>query len=74
MVGWDDEVTAQLEGIADEPSGDELARVKAVYFAAHPDGPEREQWPGLTYVRVRVHWARYSDFRPGGGVVDVSLG
>jgi general stress protein 26 len=74
VVGWDEEQTVQLEGRADEPQGDELARLKQVYFSAFPDGPERESWPGITYFRVRVDWARYSDFRPGGGLSDVALG
>lgn len=74
VVGWDDEQTVQLEGLADEPVGDELVRMKRVYFAAFPDGPERERWPNITYVRVRLTWARYSDFRTGGGVVEVDLG
>jgi pyridoxine/pyridoxamine 5'-phosphate oxidase len=73
VVGWDDEQTVQLEGIADEPTGDELVRLKRVYFAQFPDGPERERWPDITYFRVRPRWARYSDFRPGGGVVEVAL-
>ena len=65
VVGWVDEQTAQLEGIADEPDGSELERLKAVYYKAHPDGIERQQWQGITYVRVRPHWIRYSDFRSG---------
>lgn len=73
VVGWDDEQTVQLEGVVDEPTGVELARVKRAYFAAFPDGPEREQWPGITYLRVRLTWARYSDFRAGGGVVEIAL-
>jgi uncharacterized pyridoxamine 5'-phosphate oxidase family protein len=71
VVGWDEEQTVQLEGVADEPTGDELARIKRVYFDAFADGPEREQWQGITYVRVCVTWARYSDFRPGGGVLEI---
>jgi len=63
VVGWDEEQTAQLEGVADEPSGAELARLQQVYFAAYPDGPTRLAWPGITYFRVRPTWARYSDFR-----------
>jgi pyridoxine/pyridoxamine 5'-phosphate oxidase len=74
VVGWDEEQTVQLEGVADEPEGDELGRLKRAYFDAFPDGPEREQWAGITYVRVRLTWARYSDFRPGGGVVEIALG
>ena len=57
-----DERTAQYEGIADEPQGPELERVKAAYFARWPDGRTRASWPGLVYVRVRPTWIRYSDF------------
>jgi general stress protein 26 len=74
VVGWDEEQTLQLEGLADEPTGDELKRLKRVYLAAFPDGIEREQWPDITYVRVRITWARYSDFRSGGGVEEIDLG
>ena len=62
--GWTggDERTVQYEGIADEPTGMELDRLKAAYFEAWPDGPSRAGWPGLIYVRVRPTWIRYSDF------------
>ena len=65
VVGWDEERTVQYEGIADEPSGVELARLKELYFEAFPDGRERERWPNITYFRVRPRWARYSDFTGG---------
>jgi len=54
--------TVQYEGVADEPFDAELARVKSVYYQVYPDGPTRTAWPGLTYVRVRPIWIRYSDF------------
>lgn len=57
-----DERTAQIEGIADEPSGPELERLREAYYRVYPDGPSRLSWPGLIYVRVRPTWARYSDF------------
>jgi len=57
-----DERTVQYEGIADEPSGSELERLKQTYYAVYPDGPSRLQWPGLIYVRVRPTWIRYSDY------------
>jgi len=62
VIGWDDDVTAQIEGVADFPTGDELERVRQVYFVAYPDGRERLAWPGITHVRVRPTWIRYSDF------------
>ena len=63
VVGWDDAQTVQIEGAADEPTGDELARLKRVYFEKFPDGPTREAWPGIAYFRVRPTWIRLSDFR-----------
>jgi hypothetical protein len=70
VVGWDGEQTLQLEGVADEPSGADLARLKQLYLAAFPDGVERESWPGISYLRVCPHWARFSDFGPGGSIVE----
>ena len=58
----DEERTAQYEGVADEPSGGELERLKRIYYAVYLDGPSRLSWPGLTYVRVRPRWIRYSDY------------
>ncbi len=65
VIGWDEEMTVQVEGIADETVGPELDRLKTPYFAAYPDGARRQSWPGITYFRVRPTWARYSDFHDG---------
>ncbi|MGZ3418121.1 MAG: pyridoxamine 5'-phosphate oxidase family protein [Polyangiales bacterium] len=65
LTMWNGERTAQIEGVADEPKGEELARVQKAYFAAFPDGPSRLPWPGLTYVRVRPTWIRISEFVDG---------
>jgi hypothetical protein len=74
VIGWDQERTVQLEGIADEPTGAELAQLKAVYFAHFPDGSSRESWPGITYFRVRLTWARFSDFSAAEAtVVEIDL-
>jgi len=57
-----DERTVQFEGIADEPTGTELERLKGIYYEVFPDGPDRLNWPGLIYVRVQPTWIRYSDY------------
>lgn len=36
VVGWDQEITVQYEGIADEPTGSELERLKRLYFLVYP--------------------------------------
>lgn len=55
----------QLEGVADEPTGAELDRLKALYFRAWPDAPELAGNTLMTYFRVRPTWVRYTDVRGG---------
>jgi PPOX class probable F420-dependent enzyme len=62
LVVWDGERTAQIEGIADEPTGAELERVRRIYFLSYPDGVERLAWPHITHFRIKPRWTRYSDF------------
>jgi general stress protein 26 len=64
-----DERTLQYEGIADEPTGSELDRLQRPYFEAFPSGRERRTWPGITYVRARPTWIRYTDFNQDPPVV-----
>jgi|SRR6516165_499032 pyridoxine/pyridoxamine 5'-phosphate oxidase len=64
VIGWTNEVTVQYEGVAQELTGEELAKYKKPYFAAFPDGPTRESWPGITYFVVRPKWVRYCDYHP----------
>lgn len=61
VVGWG-ERTVQLEGVADFPAGEELERLRECYFATYPDGRDRMAWPGITHIRVRPTWARFSDY------------
>lgn len=64
VIGWDDEVTVQCEGVADVLSGPDLERCQPFYFGQYPDGQERAKDPDIGYVRVRPQWLRYCDFRP----------
>lgn len=63
VVGWDEEQTVQLEGIANEPQGEERVRIQRCYFAQFPEGQTRLAWPGITYFCITPRWVRYSDFR-----------
>lgn len=62
VIGGSDAITAQIEGVADFPTGRELDRIRECYFGAYPDGRERLAWPGITHVRVRPIWVRFSDY------------
>lgn len=63
VMGWDNGQTAQIEGVADEPGGAELERLKLAYVQRFPDGHDRARLPDITYFRVSPTWIRYSDFR-----------
>jgi len=65
VIGWENEQTVQYEGLAIEPEGRELLRAKQIYFAAWPDGVERQKWPAIAYFLIRPTWLRYSDFDTG---------
>jgi pyridoxine/pyridoxamine 5'-phosphate oxidase len=62
--GWGvgEEQSVQYEGVAYQPSGAELERVRELYFSVYPDGRDRLSWAGLIHIRVHPTWLRYSDF------------
>lgn len=62
VIGWDGEETVQYEGIADGEQNAELERLKAIYFAAFPEGEARRDMPGIVYYRVRPTWIRFSSY------------
>lgn len=64
-----DERTVQYEGIADEPTGHDLELAKEEYLLRFPDGRERSRLPGVTHLRLRPLWIRYSDFNQDPPVV-----
>src|ERR1700692_2668740 len=65
VIGWDENVSLQIEGIARRPVGDDLASAKAAYFREWPDGRARENWPNIAYVVVQPKWIRYANYSGG---------
>jgi general stress protein 26 len=70
VIGWDDNVSLQIEGPARRPVGDDLASAKAAYFREWPDGRARENWPDIVYLVVKPKWIRYSNYAAGPPVVE----
>lgn len=62
VIGWDDNISIQIEGDARQPVSDDLSSAKAAYFKEWPDGREREHWPNIAYFAVRPRWIRYSNY------------
>ena len=63
VIGWDDDVTVQYEGIAQELSGDELEEYKKKYFEKNPKAKKWENVKGIRYFKVIPKWIRYSDLK-----------
>jgi pyridoxine/pyridoxamine 5'-phosphate oxidase len=62
VIGWDGDISLQIEGVGRRPVGDDLASAKAAYFRQWPDGQARENWPNIAYVIVQPKWIRYSNY------------
>ncbi len=62
VVGWENEITLQYEGLAEELRSPALETYKSIYFAKWPECRAHETWPHITYIRVRPGWIRYSDY------------
>ena len=71
VIGWDQGQTAQIDGVADEPTGDDLVRLKEAYLRRFPDGRERAMLPDILYFRVVPSWIRFSDFSKTPPTIDV---
>jgi pyridoxine/pyridoxamine 5'-phosphate oxidase len=62
VIGWDNDISIQIEGDARQPQGDDLAYAKAAYFREWPDGRARENWPDIAYIAVKPRWVRYANY------------
>ncbi|HVP85051.1 MAG TPA: pyridoxamine 5'-phosphate oxidase family protein [Rhizomicrobium sp.] len=58
----EDQQTLQYEGVVDEPIGSERDTLLKIFFEAWPDLRAHQDWPGLTYFRVRPTWIRFSSY------------
>lgn len=61
VIGWDDGITVQYEGVANVPSGDELLRYQNEHFARVPDAEKYKDDPSERYIVVKPKWLRYTD-------------
>lgn len=62
VIGWDNEITVQYEGFAQQHFAHEEGLWKESYFAAWPECREHMHWPDITYFVISPKWLRYSDY------------
>jgi general stress protein 26 len=61
VIGWDNDITVQYEGVAQEIKGKEAEKYKQVYWKKNPEARRWESVEGITYFKVTPKWIRYSD-------------
>lgn len=74
VIGWDEDITVQYEGIAEEVKGEEATKYKQAYWDKNPKAKRWESREGITYFKVTPKWVRYSDLnKDPWDVFEVSL-
>ncbi len=61
VIGWDQNITVQMDAIATELAGDELAKCKEAYFAKNKRARRWEEYDDIAYFAFKPTWVRYSD-------------
>ncbi len=61
VIGWDENITVQYEGIAVELNGKELKECQKIHIAKLPDSAKFMGMAGVVYFKVIPKWIRYSD-------------
>ncbi|MBI2635312.1 MAG: pyridoxamine 5'-phosphate oxidase family protein [Parcubacteria group bacterium] len=62
VIGWDQNITVQYEGIVSELSGEELAECKIIHIARFPDFAKFSDMDETRYFKIDPLWIRRSDF------------
>ena len=61
VIGWDDDITVQIDAEAAELNGDELDKARKAYFAKNPRAKKWADRPDIAYFAFKPTWVRYSD-------------
>lgn len=61
VVGWDESVTVQLEGTAEELHGELLNECKRIHVEKNPASEAYANMEENRYFKVQPNWIRYTD-------------
>ena len=61
VIGWDKNITVQIDGTAYELAGQKLKEAQEAYFAKNPRAKKWANRPGIVYFAIKPSWIRYSD-------------
>lgn len=61
VIGWDEDITVQIDAQATELSNKELEEAKEIYFKKNAKARKWENNPDIAYFALKPKWLRYSD-------------
>lgn len=61
VIGWDEDITIQYEGAAEEVRGEDARKYQQTYWSKNPKAQRWKIREGITYFKVTPKWIRYSD-------------
>lgn len=61
VIGWDENITVQYEGVAKEVFGEEKNKYQELYWQKNPDARRWADREGIKYFKIVPTWIRYSD-------------
>src|SRR5690242_1166246 len=62
VIGGQGKTTLQIEGDVEELTDVLRDEAIPIFYKACPQNRSHRDWPGLTYMRFRPRWIRYSDY------------
>lgn len=61
VIGWDENITVQYEGVASELFDEEKLKYQLIYWAKNPKAKRWAKREGIVYFKITPKWIRYSD-------------
>lgn len=61
VIGWDERITVQYVGVAQEVHDKELEEYKKLFYDQYPRKPKFKDNKDLAFFKVTPKWIRYSD-------------
>ena len=72
VIGFEGNVTVQIEGVAHQLIGEELKNRLKVHFQKLPDVERFNEEPDQVYIAIEPRWARYTNYaQPGDQIEEV---
>lgn len=61
VIGWDQDITVQYEGVAEEVSNNDLKKYQSIHIEKIPHAAKFTAMEQIRYFKVAPQWIRYSN-------------